>query len=207
MKNQWLFFLCLAFSLPLLGQESETLTALNIVDVWKEAPDTWLQTVDGETIHAKGFQGKVIILNFWFIGCMPCMKELPYLNNLYEKFKDHEDVVFLSIAPHGEADIHKFIDPNDTTFQALRNYYKVPRDESPIKYPIVAICQEKEVVGRKSLGPDCHESLANIFGLEGYPLTLLIDRTGEVAAIRKGFPIDKVGKPRFLEEIESLLKR
>jgi len=207
MKNQWLFSICLFVCLPALAQDKdkETLSTLNVPEIWNQVPGTWLETVSGEKITAEKLQGKVLILNFWFIGCMPCMKELPYLNALYERYKDNDEVIFLSIAPHGEDDIQKFINPTDTTFIAIRNYFKVPKGEAIIKYPIIAVCAEKEVKDRKYLRPDCHEDLASRFSLRGYPLTLLVNRSGKVSDIRNGFPIDEEGKPNFIAEIESLI--
>ena len=34
----------------------------------------------------KGYEGKVILLDFWATWCPPCKAEVPHLNNLYKKY-------------------------------------------------------------------------------------------------------------------------
>lgn len=49
-------------------------------------------------IKLKDLRGKVVVLNFWFIGCPACMQEIPELNKLVDNYKNNSDVVFLAIA-------------------------------------------------------------------------------------------------------------
>ena len=44
----------------------------------------------------KNFANKFKVLEFWATWCRPCLKAVPHLNKLQEKFKD-QDIVFLSI--------------------------------------------------------------------------------------------------------------
>ena len=37
---------------------------------------------DGNTINLKDQKGKIYMLNFWATWCLPCKKEMPYLDNL-----------------------------------------------------------------------------------------------------------------------------
>ncbi len=54
--------------------------------------------LNGNKIKLKDLRGKVVVLNFWFIGCPGCMQEIPELNKLVDTYKDNSDVVFLAIA-------------------------------------------------------------------------------------------------------------
>lgn len=40
--------------------------------------------------------GKVVLLNFWFAACPPCVAEMEALNKLYQKFKNNKKFSFLS---------------------------------------------------------------------------------------------------------------
>lgn len=51
--------------------------------------------VDGKNWDLEQLKGKVVVLNFWFIGCAPCQKEMPHLNKFVKKYQD-KDVVFLA---------------------------------------------------------------------------------------------------------------
>lgn len=80
-----------------------------------EAPLFEAWTVDGKFIKADDMKGKVVVLNFWFIGCPGCMGERLNLNELSAKFNDDPNVLFIAIAPD--------------TAQAIRQYAaKYPMD-------------------------------------------------------------------------------
>jgi peroxiredoxin len=85
----------------------------------KQAPSFDVKTIDGKTLTLSDLKGKVVVLNFWFIGCGPCRVEMPGLNKLAEEFNTG-DVIFIGFASD-KAD-------------ALRKFLK----EIPFKYQIVA---------------------------------------------------------------------
>ena len=69
-----------------------------------KAPEFSLRTIEGKTISSTELRGKVVVLNFWFIGCPVCRAIKPKLNTFKTKFDDREDVVFLAVTgdPPGE---------------------------------------------------------------------------------------------------------
>ena len=74
------------------------------------APVFSVRTIDGKTIDQAAVKGKVLVLNFWFIGCPGCMEEIPKLNELAAKYSGNTDVVFLALAldpPKSLADFTK----------------------------------------------------------------------------------------------------
>ncbi len=62
-----------------------------------QAPDFSLTDINGNTISLQQSKGKVIVLNFWFTSCKPCIDEIPELNEVFENYKLNTDVVFASI--------------------------------------------------------------------------------------------------------------
>ena len=50
--------------------------------------------------------GKVVLLDFWATWCKPCIKEIPNIQNLYEKYKD-KDFEVLSISLDTSAELVK----------------------------------------------------------------------------------------------------
>jgi len=49
----------------------------------------------GKSFFTADLKGKVVFINFWASWCPPCRAEMPSLENLYQKFKGDERVVFL----------------------------------------------------------------------------------------------------------------
>lgn len=74
-----------------------------------QVPDVSFQTVDGRRITMSELRGKVVVLNFWFIGCPVCLAHKPKLNELRSKFADNDRVVFLAATADTAADVRKFL--------------------------------------------------------------------------------------------------
>jgi thiol-disulfide isomerase/thioredoxin len=53
-------------------------------------------------------KGKVVVINFWFTACKPCILEMPHLNKLVADNKENP-VVFIAPAPENEIQIKKFL--------------------------------------------------------------------------------------------------
>ena len=59
-------------------------------------PDFVAISLSGDTITRSQLEGKVTLINFWFENCAPCIEEFPDLSELYSKFKDNPDFLFVS---------------------------------------------------------------------------------------------------------------
>src|SRR5262249_20280191 len=55
-------------------------------------------SLDGKTFDSKSLQGKIVVVNLWFIACGPCRKEIPKLNGVVSEFRG-KDVVFIAPTP------------------------------------------------------------------------------------------------------------
>ena len=62
------------------------------------APDIHIQKfLNYESPDEDLFKGKTIILEFWATWCKPCIKSIPHINNLVDKF-GCDSVLFVSIS-------------------------------------------------------------------------------------------------------------
>lgn len=53
-------------------------------------PDFTLETIDGGEFTLSDHLGdKVVVMSFWATWCMPCLAELPHLEDLYQEEKDN----------------------------------------------------------------------------------------------------------------------
>jgi thiol-disulfide isomerase/thioredoxin len=86
--------------------------------VGKPAPPFTVKDMNGKTYSLKDLKDKVVVLNFWFTECMPCIKEMPELNNLVKKYNT-KNVVFLAIANSEKAKIVKFLKKNSFTYSIV----------------------------------------------------------------------------------------
>src|SRR5690606_22334605 len=54
-------------------------------------------------------KGKTIIIKTWFINCKACIAEFPELNEFVEKYKDRNDIIFLSLALDSKSELEAFL--------------------------------------------------------------------------------------------------
>ncbi|MFI5105334.1 MAG: TlpA family protein disulfide reductase [Terriglobales bacterium] len=60
-------------------------------------PKLDLQDLQGGHHKLEDYKGKVIVLNFWATYCVPCVVELPLLNEMQRKYKDKIIVLAASL--------------------------------------------------------------------------------------------------------------
>ncbi len=174
----------------------------------KRLPDFSKTSLSGKLWNNDKIKGKVTLLNFWFIGCPPCMKEIEYLNQLNQEYKN-KDFILLSLAPHVVKDLRDFNaeEAQDSLVPSLiRKALKAP----VIEYEIIPVCDNKKYKNYKRMGPECNYILEN-FKTTVYPTTFIIDKKGFVKHIKTGFVLNsEKEKQSIIDEyrdiIDGLLK-
>jgi thiol-disulfide isomerase/thioredoxin len=78
-------------------QFAEAMSRLDSDDAARQKADFTLTDLEGRSWHLKELKGKVVLVNFWATWCVPCRKEMPDLQALYDKYKDQGFIV-LSIS-------------------------------------------------------------------------------------------------------------
>ena len=56
----------------------------------KTAPDFQVKDLNGEDLSLAKYKGQIVLLDFWATWCPPCIKEIPKLKKVYEKYKDQK---------------------------------------------------------------------------------------------------------------------
>ena len=90
-----------------------------INDQWKDKPlpeGNFLQMIDGSVKSFSDFKGKLLVINFWYINCGPCIIEMPYLNNLVNEYQN-EDVQFLALSFDTVPDIKSFLQNTEFIYE------------------------------------------------------------------------------------------
>ena len=140
--------------------EDETDTAQDDNEV-SLSPALPFELVDqyGNTHTLDDYKGKVIFLNFWATWCGPCRAEMPEIQDLYEKYKDSEDVVVLGVAaPSMGQEISK---------QGIAEFLET----NGYTYPVLM---------------DTNWELFQGYGISAFPTTFMIDTDGNVYGAIRG---------------------
>ncbi|ASU36246.1 hypothetical protein MuYL_4361 [Mucilaginibacter xinganensis] len=64
----------------------------------KKFPGLNYTDIDGKVYNSKNTKGKIVVIKCWFLHCQACNEEIPALNQLVDKYKNRDDVVFISLA-------------------------------------------------------------------------------------------------------------
>ena len=81
------------------------------------APEFSLVSPAGVPMTLKQFRGKVVLLNFWATWCPPCVREMPSMEALYQKFRAKGlAVVAISLDVKGAEVVNRFLEKYKLTF-------------------------------------------------------------------------------------------
>jgi peroxiredoxin len=117
----------------------------------KPAPDFKVTSLEGEKFELSRLQGKVVVLNFWAIGCVQCRVEIPSLNTLVDTFRD-QNVVFLALAPDSKKSLKKFLNDHPFRYAIIPGADKTIRSLSAWGYPVHIIIDKHGRIAHKLFG-------------------------------------------------------
>jgi thiol-disulfide isomerase/thioredoxin len=75
----------------------------------KKLPEFNARTLSGKTIHSSELKGKIVVLKVWATWCGSCVKEIPQLNALVERYKYDSSIVFIAITDDSKEVIERFL--------------------------------------------------------------------------------------------------
>ncbi|NQU68863.1 MAG: TlpA family protein disulfide reductase [Candidatus Marinimicrobia bacterium] len=132
---------------------------------------------------------QIIVLNWWFGGCIPCRLEIPYLNELVAEYSDRKEVI-LNIS-FGEQ-------PQMQEFSPIRFITINPVDE---KSSIIEFLSKNEFLYEQFI---CDKSTADKYGMTSVPQNIVINRNGDVIYHNTGFAIGG-GEDTFFKGVKAVI--
>lgn len=114
----------------------------------KKAPEFEGKDLNDKNIKLSDLKGKVVVLKFWFVQCVPCIKEMPELNKMIEgKYKNNKDVVFISLCLDDKEAIKKLLEKHPFSYSTLYNMKDAAISDYKISsYPTHIVIDKKGVV-------------------------------------------------------------
>ncbi|HMJ48728.1 MAG TPA: redoxin domain-containing protein [Ferruginibacter sp.] len=96
--------------------------------VGTSAPNFKVTTIDNQEFELSKLKGRVVVLNFWFTRCQPCIKEMPELNRLVTHYTGKK-VTFISFAPEDSITLKTFFITHPFNFAIVPKSEKVRSEE------------------------------------------------------------------------------
>jgi peroxiredoxin len=103
--------------------------------VGDRAPGFSLKGLDGEVYRLSDFAGKPVVLNFWGTFCEPCVREMPLIQQHYEKYQDRGLVVLGVNLDEPEVTVRGFVKDYGLTFPILLDKNVVRKQYGVYYYP------------------------------------------------------------------------
>jgi thiol-disulfide isomerase/thioredoxin len=142
----------------------------------KPAVEFALKDIQGNLVKLSDLRGKVVVVDFWATWCGPCKASFPYLQKVYDKYKENTKVAILALntwenesGAKQEELVKKFMAENKYTF--------------PVLYD---------------------EGFVEKYGVEGIPTKFIIDKKGNIQFRTIGFDGPKMVDEMILQ-IDILL--
>jgi peroxiredoxin len=111
--------------------------------IGKSAPAFHMEDINGNSISSEEVKGKVIVLNFWFTACKPCIAEIPDLNEVYEKFEANENVIFASVTFNETKEVRSFLETYPLQYPVVANAREICNLFKVSRYPTNIVIDKK----------------------------------------------------------------
>lgn len=98
-----------------------------LIQQGKKFPEITINTISEKTISTKDFKDKIVVINWWSTGCAPCVKEIPELNKIAEKYKSNNNVLFLAITNDNRDRVTKFLEKHEFRFNQVFGNEKIDK--------------------------------------------------------------------------------
>ena len=132
------------------GEQSAACSVLRGQPLQADAPSFSLKDLRGQQHSLEELRGKVVLLNFWFTGCPPCIEELPSLVELRRRLADRPFALLTVSVDESADEVKEFL-----------KKHKISERELPILL-------------------DPSKKVPSMFGTSKFPETFLIDTQGVV---------------------------
>jgi thiol-disulfide isomerase/thioredoxin len=107
------------------------------------APAFTLTDINGRTYSLAELRSKVVVLNFWFIGCAPCQREMPALKQLTVDYRANPNVVFISFAREDADRLRRYVaKKGDFGFAVVPLPQKLAQEFGITGYPTTAVIDQ-----------------------------------------------------------------
>ncbi|HEV8080308.1 MAG TPA: TlpA disulfide reductase family protein [Chitinophagaceae bacterium] len=108
-------------------------------------------TYEGTEKTLDSYKGKIIVIDFWFTKCLPCINEMPILNKVMKSNKD-KSVSFLSITYNSTDEITKFLKNNKFDFEKIVDAQNLIDQYGVSSYPVTIIIDKAQIIRFIKLG-------------------------------------------------------
>lgn len=142
-ENSWYYSTYIPEYKPSMEKEM-----LQLIPIGSLAPDWTLPLYyKNENISLSDLKGKVILLDFWFKNCGPCIESIPHLNAINKKFKDKKFEILGINTWDAKKDVAWFCNKHQIAYTVLMNGKDIAEGYGVSAFPtLILIDKEGKVL-------------------------------------------------------------
>lgn len=128
-----------------------------LIDIGEKIPSfTGFHFQTGDSVKLEDYKNKYVILDFWYKDCFPCIKAIPFLSSLKDKYpKDELAILGLNPIDHSDKNRKKlpdFIEINKMNYPAILVDRIVAKEYKVTAYPTFYIIDKEGKVLFSKIG-------------------------------------------------------
>lgn len=101
--------------------------------------------LNGNEYSSEELRGKVVVFNFWFTSCKPCIEEMPILNEIVDQYKNN-DVVFFALSYESPDVLKKFLLKRPFNYSVFPNSSELIEQLYINSYPTHVILDKSGII-------------------------------------------------------------
>jgi len=140
------------------------------------------EDINGKVHQLSDYKGKIIILDFWFSGCIPCMHLNTAMHPVVQKYKNNDNVVFITVSEDRDR-------------------------EQWLKSIISGKYTAKESINLYTNGLGTNHPMLKFYNFVGAPQQIIVGKNGDIISINPPRPefndqdisFEKYQKEKFMD--------
>lgn len=139
-------------------------------------PEMSLRDLSGNRVALRGFEGKVVVYDFWAVWCGPCRVALPFFQRMQDTYREDGLVVIGLHVDEGrpaDAEVQAFLDEYGVTYTNLLSTVEADEGFRVSLVPTTYLAGRSGLVRKRHLGfnPErtparLEEEIRDLLGLE-----------------------------------------
>ncbi|WMX14186.1 MULTISPECIES: peroxiredoxin [unclassified Aureispira] len=122
-----------------------------------KVPELVLKTLKGKTYNLADMGGKIVLLNFWFAACKPCITEISSLNELQEQYKS-KNLVVLSVGTDKKEVAEKLVTEKNMRYPVVADRADIAKQMDVSTYPTSFLIDQKGVIQQVFIGASAFDA-------------------------------------------------
>lgn len=121
------------------------------------APNINFKTINGKEFNPSMMKGKIVLLNFWFAACKPCITEIASLNELQSKYKA-KNVVVISVSTDKKSVAEALAKEKKMRYAVVAEGKKAAKEMNVSTYPTSFLIDKNGIIQDVFMGASAFDA-------------------------------------------------